>query len=126
MATAGYTVAAVAFAALMLLANAETPALAWLAWAPLRWLGRISYGLYLCHYGVHVAAHAWLLGAVPSLANWQEAGVTLCGLAVSIALASASWVWLEEPILRRARGEAYHVPRSAQRARRRAESSARS
>lgn len=62
---------------------------------PLRFLGRISYSLYLWNWPL-----LWLTGTVH--AGWQSVPVLLTGLAV----ATASTLWLEEPIRRwwRARG----------------------
>ena len=58
--------------------------------APLRFLGRISYSLYLWHWPVLVLAAAWV-GTEPSI----EGRIGLVGLA--IILATISWRWIEEP-----------------------------
>lgn len=64
-----------------------------LAWGPLAWLGRISYGVYLFHY--------------PVLMVLRAHGIThaskgfLLGGAISIALAAASYYAVEQPFLRR-------------------------
>jgi peptidoglycan/LPS O-acetylase OafA/YrhL len=67
------------------------------AWAlgfpPLRWLGRISYSLYLWH---------WPLLILPVLALGRELSLEerlTLGL-MSIAVAALSWRWIEEPIRR--------------------------
>jgi peptidoglycan/LPS O-acetylase OafA/YrhL len=71
--------------------------------APLRLLGRYSYGLYVIHYFVHVAALRWLRGG--------EAGAALlgtragylayaaAGAAATLALAALSWRLVERPFL---------------------------
>ena len=65
-----------------------------LAIAPLRFLGRISFSLYLYHWPVLILA-ATLLGDLTPALRW-----TLVGLSVLIAI--ASWKVVEEPF-RRAR-----------------------
>lgn len=52
-------------------------------------VGRVSYGWYLWHFPV-----VWLFPADP-LARWV-------GIGASLAVAVASWRWLERPLLRRA------------------------
>jgi peptidoglycan/LPS O-acetylase OafA/YrhL len=82
---------------------------------PVRWLGTLSYGIYLVHFPVIV----WLRGTE----RWPEslASQLMVVTAVSLALAAASWFLLERPAIRwarrattraRARGErdATHVP----------------
>lgn len=65
----------------------------WLA--PLRYLGTISYGIYLWHFPVLIAltnsAPPW---SGPTLLAWVSVGTLL--------LASLSWHWLERPNIRRA------------------------
>ncbi|KNX37259.1 acyltransferase family protein [Luteipulveratus halotolerans] len=58
---------------------------------PLPYLGRISYGIYLYHWPIHLwvpldGAPRWLAGAVQ--------------LALTLAVAMASYRWLEEPVMR--------------------------
>ncbi|SEF84564.1 Peptidoglycan/LPS O-acetylase OafA/YrhL, contains acyltransferase and SGNH-hydrolase domains [Saccharopolyspora kobensis] len=67
-----------------------------LAWRPLRWLGLISYSLYLWHWPVIV-----LLGPqLPGLGEWAR---TVLVFAVSIGLAALSKYLVEDPIRFRAR-----------------------
>jgi len=64
-----------------------------LEWKPIRYLGKISYGLYLFHYFVPLVlddAH------VPRPSSW--AGQFVLYSAVSIAVASLSWYAFEKPI----------------------------
>jgi peptidoglycan/LPS O-acetylase OafA/YrhL len=63
--------------------------------APLRYFGRISYGLYLWHWPLLVAL------------GWQ------LGIPIAIAVAALSRRYLEEPFLRRKRRDPAHVPVSA-------------
>lgn len=67
--------------------------------APLQWLGRISYGVYLWHYPVMVVLRENMggIGAVQS----EFATFFIAGFLISITLAYLSWHWLEAPILKR-------------------------
>ena len=81
-----------------------------LAWAPLAWLGLISYGVYLWHFTV-----AQLLILPESPHDFDAAGLDLVNripqgatpialvltLAVSCAIAAASYRFIELPFLRR-------------------------
>ncbi|HVQ91779.1 MAG TPA: acyltransferase family protein [Mycobacteriales bacterium] len=58
---------------------------------PLRRLGLISYGLYLWHWPVYVVL-------TPSRAGFDGAGLVLLRLAVSVALATASYQLVERPV----------------------------
>ena len=65
-----------------------------LGWAPLRWVGQRSYGLYLWHWPVFVLLRPgvdWPLGPWPAL---------LVHLALTFGLAAASYRWVEQPIRR--------------------------
>ncbi len=73
----------------------------WLSWAPLRWIGQISYGLYLLHpltpKGIHWIWHHAGMG------NWYEQNVWFrfaVSLVVTIAVAAASYYLFERPFLR--------------------------
>jgi peptidoglycan/LPS O-acetylase OafA/YrhL len=66
-----------------------------LAWRPLRWLGLISYSLYLWHWPVIVLVSPQLTG----LGGWPW---TLVVFAVSIGLASLSKYLVEDPVRFRA------------------------
>jgi len=65
-----------------------------LSWAPLRWLGVRSYGIYLWHWPVI----AITVGLYPR--GSSSIGAHLIDAVLPIGLAAASWHWLEEPILR--------------------------
>lgn len=62
--------------------------------APLRWIGTVSYGIYLFHVGVITLARR-LLPASLGTPGW----VFVLALPVTVALASASYAWVERPIL---------------------------
>jgi|GEM_PF-54716 len=64
-----------------------------LAFAPLRWLGLISYGLYLWHWPVYVVLDGDRTGLDPS--GW---GLVALRLSASVAVAVASYYIIEQPI----------------------------
>ncbi len=69
--------------------------------APLRWLGLISYGLYLWHWPVYVALDQ-RNGTYPGLGDLrlEGAGLLAAKLGLSLAAALASYVLVERPIRR--------------------------
>jgi len=71
-----------------------------LGWRPLRWLGVRSYGVYLWHYPVILlaapAAGAGLAGGPAGLSAPRAVACTVA----SVALAAASWRFVEEPVRR--------------------------
>lgn len=64
-----------------------------LSFRPLRWIGTISYGLYLWHWPIDVWLVEWRLGLGPTALN-------LLRLAVTFAAATASYYLVELPIRR--------------------------
>jgi peptidoglycan/LPS O-acetylase OafA/YrhL len=95
---AGLLVAALAAGAVVL-AAASPGLVSWALGQPvLRWIGIRSYGIYLWHWPVIALAAA----AFPQLrpAGW----IWLPEAALSVALAAASWRWVEEPIIRQGFG----------------------
>jgi peptidoglycan/LPS O-acetylase OafA/YrhL len=71
-----------------------------LRWRWLTGLGRISYGVYLFHYGVYGLC-VWLLtGHGSVLQNWKDFGVILLAVAISITIGKLSWEYFERPIVR--------------------------
>jgi peptidoglycan/LPS O-acetylase OafA/YrhL len=66
----------------------------------LRYLGQISYALYLVHQPISGLLHGILLDRTPDIGTASQWAVTILAVAVSIAVAAASWRWLESPILR--------------------------
>jgi peptidoglycan/LPS O-acetylase OafA/YrhL len=112
----GIAVASVAAGAVVLAAAGPGVLGDILGWAPLRWVGVRSYGIYLWHWPV-IAMFAAREGA-----QTGTAGVRIAETVTAITLAAASWEWIEAPIMRdglavtlRARGRA--VARSVRAAR---------
>ena len=60
---------------------------------PLRWIGAMSFSLYLWHWPMLVATRHWVLGEPRA---WQAAAA----VAVSVLLAWASLKWVETPVRR--------------------------
>jgi peptidoglycan/LPS O-acetylase OafA/YrhL len=94
------SVAVVAMAALVAAAyvGVRAPIGRLLDLAPLRFLGRISFGVYLLHGFV-----AWALFKIAAgfpVLSHRGPMLFIVGAAISIALASASWFGLEAPINR--------------------------
>jgi peptidoglycan/LPS O-acetylase OafA/YrhL len=59
-----------------------------------RWIGNISYPLYLWHWPVLVFARYWWIGSPP-------VPLALASLAISFFLAWATWRWIERPVRER-------------------------
>lgn len=79
-------------------------ATAWLAWKPLAWVGRVSYGGYLFH-----ALVIWLLAraldiGVKDLAVAERLLFFVAALGTTVLLASLSFRYIELPLARRWRG----------------------
>jgi peptidoglycan/LPS O-acetylase OafA/YrhL len=83
------------------------PVRRFLQWAPLAYLGTISYGIYLWHQAFLKKVHEWG-GWAPDAG---EAAImsfrgnlavhVLAALALSVVVATASWYLVERPMLRR-------------------------
>lgn len=87
------------FAGLVALAAAgRTPA--WLgrvlAWPPLLYVGRISYGVYLYHLFILLAM--WKLDETAAFLARHRMVMFLIGSAATIIVASASWYMIEKPV----------------------------
>ncbi len=109
MATIGYTWVAVFYACLLclVLAQPEGRLALGFCFRPLRWLGEISYGVYLIHIPVLGLCHALALGQTPTITNRRELAVAMGAFLLTLILAAVSWRGFERPILRWGRSHAY-------------------
>jgi peptidoglycan/LPS O-acetylase OafA/YrhL len=100
---AAYSVAALLYACVLLLAVVEErgPVAAVLRARPLQRVGLLAYGLYLLHQPVNGLLHALALDAAPTLATPAAAALTACALALTFALAELSWRAVERPLVAR-------------------------
>ncbi|MEO6988094.1 MAG: acyltransferase [Aquihabitans sp.] len=87
----GLVVFGVASAVLIAAAARPGPVGIGLGWWPLRQVGRISYGLYLYHWPVVVLL-------APPRVNWAPVTLFVARVALSLLLAVASFVLVEQPV----------------------------
>ena len=101
MLTWGYTWIALFYCCLMLVAIHEKRGLVTCVTrnGALRYLGRISYGVYLLHQVVHGLAHGLILNQAPILRTWTDALVTVLAIVGTLALAALSWHRFEQPLV---------------------------
>jgi peptidoglycan/LPS O-acetylase OafA/YrhL len=72
-----------------------------LARAPLRWLGRISYSLYLWHWPILVIGPVALgLGVATDEGAGDDLAIRVGLVAIAIVLAAATWALVEQPFRR--------------------------
>ena len=71
-----------------------------MAW--LRFLGTISYCLYLVHMPINQFSHLLLLHrGRPAIEDWKGVAVTLLAAGLSLVVAKLSWTYIESPLIRR-------------------------
>jgi peptidoglycan/LPS O-acetylase OafA/YrhL len=69
-------------------------------WPFLRWLGLISYGLYMYHQTVNGVFHAVFMEQAPAIRNLRGFGLTLVSAATCLAIASVSFYGMEKWLLK--------------------------
>jgi len=110
MESVGFTVTALTYGMVLLLALLRPcgpiAVIARMRW--LRDLGRISYCVYIIHVAVNVMFHAMLLRDTPRVSTPKGLVVSLLAALATCALAGASWILLENPLLRRGHRYKYH------------------
>ena len=110
MSTIGFTWMATLYLALILFGVTQTKS--WLAgalrWKWLRWIGTISYGLYLLHMLVLIAIYGALWGVPPlRMKTGAEWAAVLGSLALTLAICSTSWIYFESPLVQIGHGWKY-------------------
>ena len=66
----------------------------------LRHFGLIAYGMFLMHMAVDAIAHGVLLGKSTEIRNVADLAVTAIAFVVTWFLATLSWKFFEQPIIR--------------------------
>jgi peptidoglycan/LPS O-acetylase OafA/YrhL len=92
----GFTlISAAAGIVILAIVLGQSPLLRPMEWAPLRTVGKVSYGVYLWHgLALRIAAHA-LAGHTQN-----RFAIALSGAVVMTVAVTASWVLIEQPFLR--------------------------
>jgi len=65
----------------------------------LRYIGSISYGLYLIHQPINGLLHGVILGTRPDVETLSQIGVTVTAMTLSMLLAGLSWRLFERPLV---------------------------
>ncbi|MGH7285473.1 MAG: acyltransferase family protein [Polyangiaceae bacterium] len=76
----------------------------------LRYLGKISYALYLVHQPISGLLHGLILNEAPDVGTPAQIAVTLLAIACSVGVAALSWEILEKPCLAWYRGDYERSP----------------
>ena len=74
-------------------------------WAPLRWIGVRSYGIYLWHFPIIVLT-------APGMQQQASVGLEVVQVVATVIVAALSWRYFEEPIRRGAIGRIWGQARS--------------
>jgi peptidoglycan/LPS O-acetylase OafA/YrhL len=99
MREAGYTWVAL-FAVVLLIAALYDPVIApAFRFAPLRYLGMISYGVYVIHPAALGLTHWVLLGGAPVMNSWETVGVTALAGSLTLGVAILSYRLVEAPLI---------------------------
>lgn len=100
--TVSFTLVALVYACILLYVVTTSSGFlhAILAWGPLRYLGLISFTVYLFHQLCIHAVHQAIHGHAPDLSTLGDVGLTALSLGSVLLLATLSWYGFEKPILR--------------------------
>ncbi len=107
--TVGYSWLAVFFTCFLLLVLSQTEGrVARVArWRVLRYLGGISYCVYLIHFTVNQLAHSMILHAAPRIYDLPGLAVTVLAALLTLVVADLSWRYFERPLIRRGHRYSY-------------------
>jgi peptidoglycan/LPS O-acetylase OafA/YrhL len=108
-ASIGYTWIALFFACLLVVTLTQQGS--WIARVMrtpmLRWLGTISYCVYILHYAFNLLMHRLILHGSPEIFDAQGVLVSVLALTLTIAVASLSWRYFERPLIERGHKYSY-------------------
>jgi peptidoglycan/LPS O-acetylase OafA/YrhL len=106
----GYSWIALFYACLLLIVITGTKGViaGLMRFSPLRYLGIISYCVYLVHMAVLVLVHGWMLGEPAVITNLMSGAVTFTAFGTTLLLAALSWHSFEKPIIKWGHSFAYH------------------
>jgi peptidoglycan/LPS O-acetylase OafA/YrhL len=96
-----YLVALYGSMVFMVLDHRGAPRLAFLRSRAAAFFARISYALYLTH-GYVLTLVFLAVGYGPTIQTWRGAALTICAFAISVAICSASYRFIEGPLIRMA------------------------
>lgn len=101
--TVGYSALAVFYTCVLFLALSQTESLLvrLLKSSALRYVGGISYCVYIVHLTINQWAHHLLLRSDPEIYDLRGVSVTLLALLLTWGVAVTSWKYLESPAIRR-------------------------
>ena len=101
MAFYGYTMIAVTAALLILIAHMfpDGAIARSFCWRPLRWLGKISFAVYMFHTMILELMHSLLFGKNPSLSAAQDLVLVVSALAATLLVSALSWRFFESRII---------------------------
>ena len=107
----GYLILAVFYATLVLVGVTFTDSIfaKVLRWRPLRFIGKISYSLYLTHQSINFMVSAYLCNRKPGLYQGSDLVFPLLALAISIAVAYLTLKTIESPMIRFGHGFKYET-----------------
>ena len=74
---------------------------------PLRYLGKISYSVYLYHQLISGLTHKLILNQNPGIKNFMDLSVTMLALTLTILIAILSYKFFEGPLLKYAKKYKY-------------------
>jgi peptidoglycan/LPS O-acetylase OafA/YrhL len=103
MCAAGFSVVALFYVALLMAALCipGQPISLIARWSFLRKIGTVSYCMYLIHVVVDVGSHAVILRSTPKISTPLGAAVTIFAALLTFGIAQVSWIFFEEPLLKR-------------------------
>lgn len=103
MQSVGYTWIALFYVLVVLVALVRPSGpIAWVGrLAGFRELGRVSYCLYLIHYGICYIFQLLLAATLKHVKPWEGIASGCVGILISFAIARISWTYLEYPLLQK-------------------------